>query len=129
MADFLLDGRAIDGILALVACEGVGLIAIRLLWRRGPPTAALIGNLLSGGFLLVALRNALIGGSAALIGLCLTGALIAHLADVLARWETPATRKSTLDARAPVRATLSLRVDAANLRTAPRARKSESSDA
>lgn len=134
MAEFLLDGRAIDWILGLVAIEGVALALMRQFGRQGPAALALVGNLLSGAFLLLALRNALAGASPGLIGLCLTGALIAHLADLAARWERREDRAPPQSA-ARVRATISVRVDKAPVRRstfsepAPRAPKDESSDA
>jgi len=135
MAEFLLDGRAIDWILGLVALEAVALALLRHLWRRGPSPLALVGNLLSGAFLLLALRNALAGASPGLIGLCLAGSLVAHLADLAARWESPADAAGPRSAAARVRATISVRVDKPPVRQssfpdpAPRAPKDESSDA
>ena len=135
MAEFLLDGRAIDWILGLVALEAVALALLRQLGRRGPSLLTLVGNLLSGAFLLLALRNALAGASAGLIGLFLTGSLIAHLADLAARWESPAGATPSPGAAARVRATISVRVAKPPVRhssfsdPAPRAPKDESSDA
>ena len=135
MAEFLLDGRAIDWILGLVALEGAALALLRQVWRRGPSPLALVGNLLSGAFLLLALRNALAGASPGLIGLCLAASLIAHLADLAARWESPAFGARAQDIGARLSATISVRVDKPPVRhssftdPAPRAPKDESSDA
>ncbi len=128
MKELLLDGRAIDAILMLVALEAIVLSAIRLFWRRGPATVSLIGNLLSGAFLLIALRNAMTGGSPTMICLCLIGALFAHLADLVARWDAPLAQRTAVDAHARFRTTLSLRVDNPRIRPAPGAPASESSD-
>ena len=135
MAEFLLDGRAIDWILGLVALEAAGLALLRQVWRRGPSLLALVGNLLSGAFLLLALRNALAGASPGLIGLCLAASLIAHLADLTARWENPAFGARAQGVAARLSATISVRVDKPPVRhssftdPAPRAPKDESSDA
>jgi hypothetical protein len=88
MTEFLLDGRAIDWIIALVAVEAVALTGLRLIMRRGPASVSFVANLLSGGFLLVALRNALTGASSTILGFCLSAALAAHLVDLLARWQS-----------------------------------------
>lgn len=129
MMEQLLDGRAIDWILGLVIVEGVALVALRALAGRGPATLPLLGNLLSGAFLLVALRNALAGGSPAIIGLCLIASLVAHIADLAGRWEGPASKFITSVRRPDMRATLSLRVSKTIIRPAPRAPNDESSDA
>jgi hypothetical protein len=128
MTEFIAGGRAIDWIFVLVALEAAALAALRAFTGRGPAPLAFIANLLSGAFLLLALRSALAGGSFAVIGLCLIGALIAHVADVVVRWETPASRQASIPGPAPVRTTLSLRVTKARVRPALRAQKEESSD-
>jgi hypothetical protein len=123
MAEFLQDGRAIDWILALVALEAAALLARRALRARGPKPLSFIGTLLSGAFLLLALRNALAGGSPLVIWLCLTAGLVAHVADLVSRWEDLPER------RAPMRATLELRVSKAHLRAAPPASDDDPSEA
>ena len=124
MSELIAGGRAIDWILGLVALEAAALIGLRAFTGRGPAPLAFLGNLLSGAFLLLALRNALAGGSLLTIWLCLIGALIAHVADLFARWEIPAARRQP----ASVRTTLSLRVSKARVRPPPRAQKEETSD-
>jgi len=102
MATYLLDGRAIDAIVALVAVEGCVLVAWRTLTGRGPPPAALVAYLLAGASLLLALRAALLGASAMIISVCLVIALAAHGADIVARWRSasssPSSRRPTIDA-------------------------------
>ena len=126
MSELIAGGRAIDWILGLVALEAVLLIALRAFTGRGPAPLSFLGNLLSGAFLLLALRNALSGGSLLTIWLCLIGALIAHVADLFVRWETPAS--SAAAASASVRTTLSLRVSNARVRPAPRAKREVSDE-
>ena len=60
------------------------------LWRRatgsGPAVAPLLANLASGACLLAGLRLALSGAAGLWVALALTGALLAHLADLTRRW-------------------------------------------
>lgn len=86
MAAYLLDGRAVDLILVLVAIEGCGILAWRALTDRGPPAAIILPNLLAGASLLLALRIALTGASPGAISICLAGAFAAHGADLAGRW-------------------------------------------
>jgi hypothetical protein len=125
MAESWLDGRVIDGIIALVAVEAVALTALKLFWRRGPASASFVANLLSGGFLLVALKNALAGGSSTILGLCLAAALVAHLVDLFARWKTPAGAAP----RRPSSGNFSLCASITRVRGAYRAPKDERPDA
>ena len=109
MDQLFASGRIVDGIVALVFVEAAALLAWRAFRGAGPAPLALLGNLAAGLFLLLALRGALDGSSAAWIGLCLLGALIAHLADLLLRWES-ARADSSARARPSLNATISLRV-------------------
>lgn len=60
------------------------------IWRRatgsGPAVAPLVANLASGVCLLAGLRLALGGAGAVWVALALTGALVAHLADLTRHW-------------------------------------------
>lgn len=92
-----VDPRLVDWILLLVALEAVGALALRRLWRRGPPPAGFLCNLLAGAALLFALRGALAGDPSWTIAASLAVAFVAHLADLALRWETPAAeRQSTI---------------------------------
>ena len=124
MNAFLLDGRAIDWVLALVVLESLALVGWRVVTGRGPAPAALIFNLLAGAFLLLALRGALAGASPGAIASALTAALAAHIADLAGRWNAqpaaaaqPATR---------MRATIAFKVPKPRKVARPRPRKSES---
>jgi hypothetical protein len=86
MAAYLLDGRAIDAILALVFIEGCVLVVWRAQTGSGLPAATVIANLSSGACLLLALRAALVGASPAVILAWLATSLAAHGADLAARW-------------------------------------------
>ena len=85
VAEYLLDGRAVDLILALVAIEGCGILAWRAITGRGPPAAIILPNLLAGASLLFALRIALTGASPGAIAICLAAAFVAHGADLAGR--------------------------------------------
>jgi hypothetical protein len=63
MQEFLLGATFVDFIVALVALEAGALLIWRAVTGRGPSPLPLLSNLLSGAFLLLALRNALSGAS------------------------------------------------------------------
>ena len=88
MAAYLLDGRAVDAILALIAIEGFLLTAWRLRTGGGPPIATTIASLLAGACLLLALREALTGGAPQTIAAWLAAAFAAHGADLGGRWRS-----------------------------------------
>jgi hypothetical protein len=80
------NGRVIDLILILVVAEAAGLMLLRGATGRGIAPSALLANLAAGAFLLGALRCGLSGAGDGWVGLCLALALVAHLADLRARW-------------------------------------------
>ena len=86
MTALFMNGRVIDLILILVLAEAVGLLLLRWATGRGIAPSALLCNLAAGGFLLAALRFGMSGAADSWIGLCLALALLAHLADLRARW-------------------------------------------
>ena len=61
------------------------------LWRRWSGTGLALGglaaNLASGGFLLLAVRAALVDAAWEWVALALLGSLLAHLADLYGRWQ------------------------------------------
>lgn len=94
MAASLLDGTAVDAIIALVAIEGLALVAWRARTGGGPPIAATIANLFAGACLLFALRGALTGASPAMIAASLAVSFSAHGADLAGRWRVaPSSRQ------------------------------------
>ncbi len=94
MAVSLLDGRAIDAIVALVAIECLALVAWRIRTRGGPPIPTTIANLLAGACLLLAAREALTGASAGAIACWLAISFVAHIADLAFRWGPRSRRAS-----------------------------------
>jgi hypothetical protein len=86
MAELFASGRLIDLILGLVLVEAITLTILHRLTGKGIAPRDLLGLLLAGAFLLVALRAALSGAEWFWIGLWLGFALIAHLADLAMRW-------------------------------------------
>jgi hypothetical protein len=87
MQEFIASGHAIDLILLLVLAEGLALFAYRWKTGRGIAGADLIANLLAGACLMLALRAALAGAGWIWIALCMSAALLAHLADLWRRWQ------------------------------------------
>jgi hypothetical protein len=85
MAELFASGRVVDLILALVALEAALLALRRRLAQRGPSVMSLLPNLLSGAFLLIALRTALTHSWWGWIALCVLAALAAHLIDLNSR--------------------------------------------
>ena len=110
MADLFASGRIADFILALVALEAAGVLFWRLVSGRGPLPLPFLCNLLSGAFLLLALRAGLDGSHWMWIALCLGGSLIAHLGDLFGRWNGAAPARNETAKHIP--ATISLRVPA-----------------
>ena len=81
-----IDPRFVDLALGLIALEALGLIAYFVATGRGPAPIGTLANLLSGGFLILVLRETLAGASAFWVVASLTAALIAHGVDLAVRW-------------------------------------------
>lgn len=84
--DLFSSGRIADVIIALTVIEALALIVYYRITGRGVATRDFLGNLISGIFLLLALRAALSGANWALIALCLLASFAAHLTDLALRW-------------------------------------------
>jgi hypothetical protein len=80
------NGRIVDLILGLTVLEAVALIAYHRRTGHGVTPADLLGNLLAGVCLLLALRGALLGAWWGWIALCLAASLVAHVTDLRRRW-------------------------------------------
>lgn len=86
MTELFATGRIVDVVLAITALEALLLLAYRRGTGRGPTPADLLGNLLSGVCLMLALRAALVDAWWGWIALWLVAAFAAHLSDLARRW-------------------------------------------
>ncbi len=86
MADWVKNGRLVDAILVLTVVEWLALSIYHRMTGRGVDPRDFTRNLLSGMFLLLALREALVEAWWGWVTVSLTGALLAHLADLGRRW-------------------------------------------
>jgi hypothetical protein len=88
MSELFASGRIGDLILVLLAAEGLFLF---FRWRatgRGPAPREVLPTVLSGFFLVLALRQALVGGWWGWTGLFLAAGGLAHAADLRSRWRS-----------------------------------------
>jgi len=85
MSELFETGRIVELILALMLLEAVVICGVAMAGRLQLPTAGLLLNLAAGACLLLALRAVLIDAGWMLAGIWLTGALMAHLADLFIR--------------------------------------------
>jgi hypothetical protein len=86
MATLLVSPHLIDLVLALTLLEVCGLLVWHVRTGKGPGPPALAGLLLPGLCLMLGLRAALAGTAWPWVPLALTAALVAHLADLAARY-------------------------------------------
>lgn len=86
MGDLVANGHLVEAILALTVMEGIALGIYHRATGRGVGAVDVASFLLSGIFLLLALREALVGAWWGWIAAALLGALIAHLVDLRRRW-------------------------------------------
>jgi hypothetical protein len=93
MAAFLADAWIVDAIVALVAVEAVVLVLWRARTGGGITVAETLANLSSGAALLLALRVAITGPLSTSVLCLLSVALIAHVADLVSRWEAGSARR------------------------------------
>ena len=82
----LRTGRIVDLALLVTALELGVFTAYNRRTGRGVAPRSMLGNLLSGASLLLALRGAVAGAGRSWIAPCLGAALLAHLADLRQRW-------------------------------------------
>lgn len=94
------DVRWLDLALAMIALEGMALLACRRATGQGPKPLALIANLAAGAFLIVVARVLVTGGGALVAVAALSAALVAHGLDLAARWERKPRRGTAAAARA-----------------------------
>jgi hypothetical protein len=128
MADMIINAALIDWILGLVALEALAILAWRALTTRGPQPLAFMSNIITGAFLLVALRGAVSGAAPALIGACLIASFLAHFVDLAARWGDGRRALPQDPATPNIRATLKLRASPSHIRPAPQTPKDEAAN-
>jgi hypothetical protein len=86
MREIFANGYIADVILIVMAAEG---LALFLYWRatgRSVPPCDFLLNLVSGFFLILALRAAMVGGSWGWTAAFLAAGGLAHAADLRRRW-------------------------------------------
>lgn len=80
-------GAAVNAILVLVIVEAMLLVDVHARTRRGIAPSRLLGNLLAGFLLLLAVRFSLAGVERG-VWICLLLALFAHVFDLAMRWRS-----------------------------------------
>ncbi len=86
MAYAIQSGHLIEAILAFTVIEWLMLAMYHRHTGRGVAPADVSRNLLSGLFLMLALREALVGGWWGWIAACLGASFLAHLGDLRRLW-------------------------------------------
>ena len=86
MSGLFASGRIVDLVLAITALEAALLLAYHRRTGRGPAPKDVVGMLLAGACLMLALREALVGAEWRWIALWLAAAFVAHLNDLRRRW-------------------------------------------
>ena len=87
MSELFLSGHVVDLILGLIVLEAAAVAVYHRRTGLGVAPADLLSNLLSGVFLLLALRVALVQSAWVWTALLLFAALLAHLTDLWRRWK------------------------------------------
>ncbi len=85
-ADWIWSGQLVDLIIGLTLVEAIFLMAYHLITQRGLAAKDFALNLASGLFLMLALRATLAHSSWIWVVAWLTGAGLAHAADISLRW-------------------------------------------
>jgi hypothetical protein len=88
MSELFATGRIADPILILLAAEGLFLFFYWRATRRGLAPGDFLLTLVSGFFLVLAVRQALAGGWWGWTGLLLAAGGLAHAADLRRRWRS-----------------------------------------
>lgn len=99
-SEWFANGRLIEIVVALMLLEFVVLAALR---RRGGgvPLGGLLAVLAAGVCLMLAVRAALLDQSPAVITAWLVGGLVAHVADLVSRWQRPVRGRAGSHPRDP----------------------------
>lgn len=86
MTQLFASAHVVDLVLAVMVLEVALLLLYRHRTRHGLSAMDLLSVMMPGAFLLLALRGALAGAGASIIGACLVAALTTHLSDIARRW-------------------------------------------
>jgi len=86
VSELFLSGRIADIVLVFMAVEAIALVFYNVRTGRGPRPLDMLPALLAGVCLALALRAAMVGAGWGWIAFSLTGALAAHVVDVVRRW-------------------------------------------
>jgi hypothetical protein len=86
VSELFASGHIVDIVIALMVVEAAALITFHRLTGKGLNPRETITNLAAGICLFVALRLALTGAEWTWIGVALSAALLAHIADLTSRW-------------------------------------------
>jgi hypothetical protein len=82
MIDWLTTGGLVDIAIACIFLEAAALWVLRRRWSSFAHPAGVAANLVAGAMLLLAVRVAIADGHWSIVVACLTGALVAHAADI-----------------------------------------------
>jgi hypothetical protein len=99
--ELLAAGTLLEWIVVLMLVEAVLLLAWRARTGGGVPAAGVLCVLASGIFLMLAVRAALTSAGIASVAGWLLAALVAHVTDVLSRWQRPSRGRAALGAGPP----------------------------
>ena len=88
MAGFFASGRVVDLVLLVLIGEGAAILGYHAVTRRGIPPIAVVTSLAPGAALLIALRQALLGGWWGWMALSLLAAFAGNLLDLRTRWRS-----------------------------------------
>ena len=80
------NGSLLLGIVVLIALEGLGIHWLERRGRSGLRLREVLGNLVSGAALMLAVRAAMLDEPWSIVAAWLLLALLAHVADLMVRW-------------------------------------------
>lgn len=86
MSELFLSGRIADLVLVFMAVEAVALVVYNARTGRGMRPVDILPALLAGVCLVLTLRAVMVGAEWGWVAFSLTGALAAHVVDVIRRW-------------------------------------------
>ena len=87
LAQLFLSGRVVDFAIAITVIEWIVLTAYYRSTGRGITPRDFSANMVSGLFLMLALRSALTGASWLIVALCLSASGAVHAYDIWLRWQ------------------------------------------